>query len=87
MARLSGVNFQFVAQAIDVYLKHVTFTQVFRSPYMLQQHVLRHDPSSIVCQVRQDALLGWRQRYLVPGQGHHLLRVVHRQITPGDGGL
>ena len=38
-------------------------------------------------QVRQDALLGWRQRYLVPGQGHHLLRVVHRQITPGDGGL
>jgi hypothetical protein len=76
-----GINFDLVAQAIDINLQQVVLAQVFSSPDMFEQQILGEDAPGVLGQVRDDAIFGGGERELFPGQSGQMLGIVDGEIA------
>ena len=64
------------AQPVDIDLEHVALAEIVSSPHMLQQEILRDHTPGVLRQIGKDAILGGRQRDLLPAHRHQMLRKV-----------
>lgn len=81
---MSGISFQFVAQAVDVYLQQVTLPQVRCTPDLLQQLILWHHTIHVLCETRQQAKLDRSQQDWLTRFGHPMIAMIHLEFADGD---
>jgi hypothetical protein len=84
---MSRIGFQLISQAVHVHLEQVSFTVMIFSPGVFKQLILWHNVTSMLCQLEEEAVLGWGKSDLSACQRHQVLGIVNRQLADDYGCL
>src|SRR5579884_822482 len=81
VTRMGRISFDFAPQAVDIDLEHMTLPKVLRAPDMIQQEILRHDATYVLCKIGQDAIFSRGDRHLPALQRYQMLRIINFQVS------